>query len=69
MTALTSALTQAPAGAAPLAYRIDPEHSFVYFEVVHFGTSTLRGRLGAIDGQAVLDREQQRGEVSLSIFL
>ena len=57
----------APAGAAPVAYRLDPERSFVHFEVVHFGTSTLRGRLGAIDGQATLDLAQHRGEVSLRL--
>ncbi len=53
--------------AAPVAYQIDPDHSFVHFEVVHFGTSTLRGRLGKVLGEAVLDREQHRGEVSLRL--
>ena len=64
---LALALSQAPAGAAPVSYQVDPERSFVYFEVLHFGTSTLRGRLGAIDGQATLDREQHSGQVSLRL--
>ncbi len=57
----------APAWAAPVTYRFLPEHSWVQFEVLHFGTSTIRGRLGPLDGVAVLDREAHRGEVSLEI--
>src|SRR5690606_33056508 len=34
----------APAQAEPASFQIDPMHTFVYFEVVHFGTSTVRGR-------------------------
>jgi polyisoprenoid-binding protein YceI len=67
LTTAVLALTAAAVGAAPAAFRIDPEHSFVYFEVVHFGTSTLRGRLGAIDGQVTLDREGHSGQVSLRL--
>ena len=37
-------LAAAVATAEPLTYRLDPEASFVHFEVLHFGTSTLRGR-------------------------
>ncbi len=57
----------APAGAEPVLYRLDPEHSFVYFEVLHFGTSTLRGRFAVAQGQVELDRAAQRGAVSLRI--
>ena len=56
-----------PAQAEPTIYRIDPTHSFVYFEVVHFGTSTLRGRFGPVAGDVMLDREGGRGQVSLTI--
>ena len=55
------------AGAQPVSYRLDPTHSFVHFEVMHFGTATLRGRFGPLDGVAALDRSAQRGEVSLTI--
>ena len=55
------------AGAQPVGYRLDPTHSFVHFEVMHFGTATLRGRFGPLDGVAALDRSAQRGEVSLTI--
>ena len=65
--ALACLLAAPSAHAAPAAYQIDPEHSFVHFEVVHFGTSTLRGRLGSVLGVVMLDREQHRGEVSLRL--
>ena len=53
--------------AAPQAFRLDPDHSFVTFEIVHFGTSTIRGRLGGVVGEALLDRAAHRGEVSLRL--
>jgi polyisoprenoid-binding protein YceI len=55
------------AGAQPASYRLDPSHSFVHFEVMHFGTATLRGRFGPLEGVAELDRSTRRGEVSLII--
>jgi polyisoprenoid-binding protein YceI len=48
-------------------YTLDPEHSFVHFEVQHFGTSTTRGRFGPVRGAVMLDRAAGRGEVSLRI--
>ena len=56
-----------PAGAQPLSYRLDPSHSFVHFEVMHFGTATLRGRFGPLEGVAELDPSARRGEVSLTV--
>ena len=55
------------ARAEPVIYVLDPEHSFVHFEVLHFGTSTLRGRFGQIDGYVELDRAAPSGWVSLRI--
>ncbi len=59
----------APGGAAaqPAVYLLDPEHSFVHFEVLHFGTSTIRGRLGPAEGHVELDRAQRRGSASVRI--
>jgi polyisoprenoid-binding protein YceI len=56
-----------PAAAEAAVYRLDPDHSFVHFEVLHFGTSTLRGRFGPVDGSVELDRDAGRGSVSLRI--
>lgn len=56
-----------PARAAPVTYTLDPAHSWVHFEVLHFGTSTIRGRIGPIQGGVTLDRQAARGEVSLRL--
>jgi polyisoprenoid-binding protein YceI len=53
--------------AQPAVYLLDPQHSFVHFEVLHFGTSTLRGRFGGIEGHVELDRSAGRGLVSLRL--
>lgn len=57
----------AQAQAEPVVYLLDPEHSFVTFEVLHFGTSTLRGRFGGLQGQVELDRSARRGAVTLQL--
>jgi polyisoprenoid-binding protein YceI len=61
------AMLAAPAQAAPQTYTLDPERSFVHFEVVHFGASTSRGRFGPVAGSVVLDPAAGRGEVGLRI--
>jgi polyisoprenoid-binding protein YceI len=63
--ALLLAATLSPA--APAVYVLDPDHSFVFFEVLHFGTSTLRGRFGPLQGHVELDREAGSGSVALRI--
>jgi polyisoprenoid-binding protein YceI len=60
-------VTAAQAGAAPLSYRLDPAHSFVQFELMHFGTSTIRGRFGPVIGMVTLDRSARQGEASIEI--
>jgi polyisoprenoid-binding protein YceI len=53
--------------AEPAIYRFDPTHTFVTFELLHFGTSTIRGRFGPLAGDATLDRAQRRGRVQVQI--
>jgi polyisoprenoid-binding protein YceI len=55
------------AGAEPVVYRFDPTHTFVHFDLVHFGTSTIRGRFGPLNGDAVLDRAARKGRVQVEI--
>ena len=56
------------AAAQPVAYALVPEQSFVTFEVLHFGTSTIRGRFGPpLQGEVLLDRRAGTGEVSLRV--
>lgn len=58
-------------GFLPLAqganYTIDPDHTFVLFEVLHNETSTVRGRFDTIDGTLQFDREARTGEARLRI--
>jgi polyisoprenoid-binding protein YceI len=48
-------------------YALDPTHSSVTFELLHFGTSTIRGRFALVDGQVTLDRTARRGRVQVAI--
>ena len=69
MIALTWVVSAAagPVAAGPTGYRLDPAHSFVHFEVMHFGTATLRGRFGPLEGYATLDPAARQGSVSLRV--
>lgn len=62
-----AALLAGAAVAAPVSYELDPTHSWVHFEVMHFDTSTIRGRIGPITGAVLIDREAGRGEVGLRV--
>ncbi len=48
-------------------YNIDPTHTFVTFEVTHFGTSTNRGRFDKKEGVVQFDRAAKTGSVNLTI--
>lgn len=55
--------------AAPSTYAIDPMHTAVVFEALHFGTSTNRGRFMKNSGTVVLDRAGKTGKVELTLDL
>jgi polyisoprenoid-binding protein YceI len=55
------------AQAEPVLYRFDPTHTFVNFELLHFGTSTIRGRFGPLNGEAMFDRAARQGRVQVEI--
>jgi polyisoprenoid-binding protein YceI len=63
--ALLAACAGAPAQVQ--RYTLDPTHSFVHFEVLHFGTSTLRGRFGPLQGEVELDRQARRGRIQVQL--
>ncbi len=67
MAAALAGPAQADDSVAAGRYRLDPQHTFVHFEVLHFGTSTIRGRLGPVDGEIVLDPARGSGEVGLRV--
>ena len=68
-TALAAALLAAPllATAAPATYAIDPTHTNVMFEALHFATSTNRGRFVKNSGTVVFDRAGKSGKVELTL--
>ena len=53
--------------AAPVAYRLDPESTFVWFEVLHFRTSTLHGRFGPLAGFVRFDAAAGTGEIGIEV--
>jgi polyisoprenoid-binding protein YceI len=61
------ALFTGVAMAEPVEYAIDRDLTRVHWEVLHFGTSTSRGRFDRIDGSITLDRAARRGEVSITV--
>lgn len=61
------AVPATPALAQPVVYELDPDRSFVHFEVLHFNTSTTRGRFGPLAGAVTLDASAGSGEASLRI--
>ena len=58
---------QAQTVSGPITYQLDPNHTFVTFEVLHFGTSTLRGRIGPVTGEVTVDRTAKTGDLRLRI--
>ncbi|PVY68105.1 YceI family protein [Pusillimonas noertemannii] len=55
------------AQAAPLRYEVEPDHTFVTFEVTHFNTSTVRARFDIIKGFVELDRQAKEGRADIAI--
>ena len=55
------------AHAVVATYSIDPTHTFVTFEVTHFGTSTNRGRFDKKEGTVQLDKAAKTGKVELTV--
>lgn len=66
MPALAQSLSAKDA-AGPVTYQLDPDHTFATFEVLHFGTSTLRGRIGPVTGEVTVDRAAKTGDLRLRI--
>ena len=68
--AAATAQQAAPAAASapePPSYALDPTHTFVHWEVVHMGTSTIRGRFDRSTGNVQFDAKAQRLDVGISI--
>lgn len=61
------ALAAQGAHAQAATYAIDPTHTFVTFEIGHFGTSTNRGRFDKKEGTVQFDRAGKTGKVDITI--
>ena len=62
-----SVATPLIASAQVATYAIEPTHTFVTFEVKHFGTSTNRGRWDKKEGTVQFDKVAKTGKVDISI--
>ena len=73
----TLAAAQAPEAAAKPAggpvkgatYVIDPTHTFVMYEMGHYGTTTNRGRFSTKDGSVKIDPEGTGGKIDITMDL
>lgn len=61
-----AALTATAARAEVVNYAIEPTHTFVTFEISHFGVSTNRGRFDKKEGSVQLDRAAKSGKVDVT---
>jgi polyisoprenoid-binding protein YceI len=55
--------------AAPTTYSVDPTHTFVTYEIGHFGTSTNRGRFDKKEGTVQFDKAAKTGRVEITFEL
>ncbi|AHG64251.1 YceI family protein [Advenella mimigardefordensis] len=68
--AISAALVCGIAGTAQAEtanYEVEPTHTFVTVEVVHFNTSTLRIRFDDIQGTIAADAKQNKGNADIKI--
>jgi polyisoprenoid-binding protein YceI len=64
--AAAAALVTGLAQAESASYAIDPTHTFVTFEINHFGASVNRGRFDKKEGTVQFDRTGKTGKVEIS---
>ena len=67
VTAATCLLAMGTATAQSATYSIDPTHTFVTWEALHFGTSTSRGRFDKKEGSIEFDRAGKAGKIDVTI--
>lgn len=67
LIATALAATALTAQAQSATYAIDPTHTFVTFEVPHFGVTTNRGRFDKKTGAVQFDKAGKAGKVDITI--
>jgi polyisoprenoid-binding protein YceI len=61
------ALASTTAFAAPVAYNIEPNHTYPSFEADHMGISYLRGKFTKTSGTVTLDRAAKTGAIDITV--
>jgi polyisoprenoid-binding protein YceI len=56
-----------PVVAAPLTYKVDPDHTYPSFEADHMGISVWRGKMNKTEGSVVYDKAEGSGSVEVKI--
>jgi polyisoprenoid-binding protein YceI len=65
---LLAALLPVPGSAAPMVYKVDPDHTHPLFEADHFGgMSVWRGLFSTSSGKIIFDKTDQTGNVDISV--
>ena len=64
---ILASLASSAATAQEVTYVVEPTHSFVYFEVVHYKTSTVRGRFDKTEGTIKVNREARTGSADITV--
>jgi polyisoprenoid-binding protein YceI len=65
-TSIALLATLGAAQAEPATYQLDTEHSWIIYEVLHFSTSTNRGRFGIKQGTVLIDRAAKSGKADIT---
>lgn len=65
--AAAAVLSTGAAQAQSASYAIDPTHTFVTFEIGHFGATTNRGRFDKKEGTVQFDRAGKTGKVEITV--
>ena len=53
--------------AVPESYTLNPYHTYPYFEIDHWGVSTVRGMFKKSSGKFTIDRAARTGSVELTV--
>src|ERR1700678_3006918 len=66
--AFTAATIGAAAFAAPVTYKLDPNHTYPSFEADHMGgLSVWRGKFTATSGSVVYDKDAKAGSIDVTV--
>ncbi len=66
--AITAAMAGAAAFAAPVTYKLDPNHTYPSFEADHMGgLSVWRGKFTGTSGSVVYDKDAKAGSIDVTV--